>query len=145
MDPFIVVAGFVMVGVTLEIFFTSIVDFMRNKDVRLPGVSYLWMFPIYAVVPLFFILGLMLFPGLSIFIRALFYMLMFYLWEYISGYTIKKIVGKSPWDYSNHKIRIHRRNYSTNLHGLVCLEYAPIWYAYGIIGEYYFLFLMHIA
>ncbi|MCH8326119.1 MAG: hypothetical protein IIB83_06125 [Bacteroidetes bacterium] len=66
----------------------------------------------------------------------------FYLLEFISGYLIKKAVGVSPWNYENYSLKIFGKKYKSNLKGLICLEYAPLWYLGGIIGEFYFKFLM---
>tara|TARA_B100000683_G_C12371318_1_gene507303 strand:+ start:600 stop:752 length:153 start_codon:yes stop_codon:yes gene_type:complete len=45
------IIGFIFIGVTMEVIFTSIMDFIKDKDPRLKGETYLWMLPIYAVLP----------------------------------------------------------------------------------------------
>jgi len=79
---------------------------------------------------------------LNIFMKAIIYMLAFYLLEFISGYVIKIIMGVSPWNYRGYNIKIFGKEYKANYKGLICLEYAPIWYIYGIAGEYLIKFLM---
>jgi hypothetical protein len=133
--------GFILAGITLEVFWTSILDFIKSKNPRLTGVTYLWMFPIYALVPFIYIFVLWQFQNANIFLKGIIYMLGFYVLEFISGYLIKKAVGKSPWNY-NRTIKIFGKRYKTHLDGLICLEYAPIWYLYGIFGEYYFKYLI---
>lgn len=135
------IIGFVLVGVTMEIFWTSILDAIKNKDPKLTGTSYLWMFPIYAVVPFFYVLVLEYFPDTNIFLKGFIYMSLFYLLEFVSGYIVKTLVGISPWDYNGYSIKFHGRKYKSNFMGLICLQYAPVWYIYGIIGEYYFNYL----
>jgi len=135
------IIGFVLVGVTMEIFWTSILDAIKNKDPKLTGTSYLWMFPIYAVVPFFYVLVLEYFPDTNIFLKGFIYMSLFYLLEFVSGYIVKTLVGVSPWDYNGYSIKFHGRKYKSNFMGLICLQYAPVWYIYGIIGEYYFNYL----
>jgi uncharacterized membrane protein len=135
------IIGFVLVGVTMEIFWTSILDAIKNKDPKLTGTSYLWMFPIYAVVPFFYVLVLEYFPDTNIFLKGFIYMSLFYILEFVSGYIVKTLVGVSPWDYNGYSIKFHGRKYKSNFMGLICLQYAPVWYIYGIIGEYYFNYL----
>lgn len=141
MNLLVTIAGFVLGGITLEVFWTSISNYRRKKDFRLKGHSYLWMFPVYAIVPFIYMFSLNFLSDYSIFIRGLFYMFAFYLLEYLSGYLIKKIIGQSPWDYSNRSIKIFGKKFKSNFHGLICLEYGPVWYIYGILFEFYFLFL----
>jgi hypothetical protein len=133
------IIGFILVGITLEVFWTSVLDFIKSKNPRLTGVTYLWMFPIYALVPFIYIL-LSQFQA-NIFLKGILYMLGFYILEFVSGFLIRKAVGKSPWNY-NRTIKIFGKRYKTSFNGLICLEYAPIWYLYGILGEYYFKYLI---
>ena len=35
------------VGISVEVFFTSIHDYIKTRDIAFRGRSYLWMFPIY--------------------------------------------------------------------------------------------------
>jgi hypothetical protein len=136
--------GFIFIGITMEVFWTSILNSIKTKDPRLTGKTYLWMFPMYAVVPFIYMFVLARFPGINIFVRGLIYMFGFYLLEFISGFLIKKTVGVSPWNYENYSIKIFGKKHKSNLLGLICLEYAPIWYLYGIIGEFCFIFLMNL-
>ena len=137
-----VIFGFVLMGITLEIFWTSIIDSTKKGDLKLTGKTYLWMFPVYAIVPLIYILILPEFNHTNIFFRGIIYMFSFYLLEFISGWLIKKLVKVSPWDYEGYSINIFGKKYKSNINGLICLEYAPIWFLYGILGEFYFKFLI---
>ena len=84
-----------------------------------------------------------LFPGYPWWFRGLTYMVLILSWEYLSGFAIKKLVGVAPWDYSTDKTydgvgskkRFH-------IHGLICLEYAPVWFIEGLIAEWVYLFLL---
>ncbi len=147
MKTIIPLIGFILMGITLEVFWTSILNHLKERKknkVKLIGVTYLWMFPIYAIVPIFYLLTLNLPPHISIFIRGLIYFCLFYILEFTSGWIIKKSVGESPWDYSNKKIKLFGKEFKSNFKGLICLQYAPIWYIYGILGELYYLFLINI-
>lgn len=136
------IIGFVLLGITMEVFWTSILNSIKTKNPRLTGKTYLWMFPIYAIVPFIYIFVLKYFPEINIFIRGIIYMFSFYFLELISGFLIKKMVGVSPWNYKGRSIKIFSKKYKLNFLGLIYIEYAPIWYLYGIIGEIYFIFLM---
>lgn len=71
-------------------------------------------------------------------------MLAFYLLEFLSGYLIRLAVGVSPWNYEEFYLKIGERKFNSHYKGLICLEFAPIWYIYGIKGEYYFRYLMRL-
>jgi len=137
------IIGFVLMGITLEVFWTSIFNYKKTKNPRLIGHTYLWMFLIYSVVPFIYIFVLNNLNS-SIYLRSIIYMVSFYLLEFIFWYLIRKFVGVSPWDYSNYFIKIFGKKYKSNFLGLVCVEYAPIWYLYGVVGELYFLFLINL-
>lgn len=139
-----IILSFILVGITLEVFWTSILDSIRTRNPKLTGKTYLWMFPIYALVPFIFLFGLKYFQDINIFIKAFIYMFMFYTLEFITGYIIRKIVGVSPWNYRGYNIKIFGKEYKANYKGLICLEYAPIWYLYGIMGEYFIKFLINL-
>lgn len=139
-----IMASFIAVGITLEVFWTAIINSIKSKDRKLTGKTYLWMFPIYALVPFIYIFGMKYMQDINIFIKAIIYMLAFYLLELSTGYIIRKIVGVSPWNYRGYEIKIFEKEYKANYKGLICLEYAPIWYLYGIMGEYFIKFLMNL-
>ncbi len=138
------IIGFVLIGITMEVFWASILNSIKTKNPRLTGETYLWMFLIYAIVPFIYIFVLAHFQGTNIFIKGIIYMFAFYLLEFVSGFLIKKAVGVSPWNYEDYSIKIFGKKYKSNLYGLICLEHAPIWYLYGIMGEFYFIFLMNL-
>ena len=102
------------------------------------------MFPIYAIVPFVYLFVLGNFQEINIFARGIIYMFNFYLLEFTAGFLIKRLVGKSPWNYEGRSIRMLGKKYKTNFMGLVCLEYALPFYILGIIGEYIYIYLMGI-
>jgi len=138
------VIGCVSLGISLEVFWTSLDNYFKTKDVRLIGKSYLWMFLIYALVPFIYLFVLHFFGNNSIFIRAIIYMFAFFVLEYCTGLIIKLIVGKSPWNYSGYTINFFGKHIKSEINGLVCLQYAPIWYLYGLFFEYCFKILINI-
>ncbi|HLD79441.1 MAG TPA: hypothetical protein VJA18_02680, partial [Candidatus Nanoarchaeia archaeon] len=63
------------------------------------------------------------------------------IWEYTSGYTIKKIVGIAPWNYAEKTADGIGSPKQFHLHGLVCAEYIPLWFIGGLVAETLYLFL----
>lgn len=125
------------IGLTTEIIFTAlkkiVVDFgnHRTLDLSLSGKTYVWMFFIYGLIP---ILGDFIYPKVkqwkTIF-RLLFYVVLIYLIEFLSGGTLKLILGKCPWEYT------------TGIHilGIIRLDYFMFWicFIYGVEKIYLYL------
>ncbi len=128
-------------GVAMEVFWTSLIGFIRKKNPVLRGYSSLWMFPIYGCVFFIILLGQTFFPSFNIFIRGLIYTALILTWEYFSGFFLKKVFGEAPWDYSNKEIKIGHIKKKTNFHGLICLNWAWIWYIGSLIAEWLYVFL----
>ena len=135
MTSITLIVGFIFIGITMEVIATSIMDFIKNRDPRLKGETYLWMLPIYAVVPNIYFLVTSTFGELGWIVKGFIYMAAFYLLELIAGLLIKALVGVSPWNY---------KNYRYNFKEVICLEYAPVWFIYGVVGELYYEFLLTI-
>ncbi|NLK01137.1 MAG: hypothetical protein GX318_07870 [Clostridia bacterium] len=95
-----------------------------SGDPRLSGWTYLWMLPIY---------------GLAVFlepihdyirdihwsIRGTLYMVLIFTVEYAAGGLLREFIGVCPWNY----------NTPLAINGLVRLDYAPAWFAAGLIFE----------
>lgn len=111
-------------GWGLEIFWTGI-NSIKNGDRTLKGNSSLWMFPIYGM-------GIFLEPIINIMsvfpivLRGVVYMLCIFLAEYASGMILKKY-SACPWDYSFSVYSVQ---------GVIRLDYAPVWFAVGLIYEW---------
>lgn len=48
---FVEIIGFIFIGITMEVICTSVMDYIKLRDPRLKGETYLWMLPVYASVP----------------------------------------------------------------------------------------------
>jgi uncharacterized membrane protein len=59
--------------------------------------------------------------------RAAVYAAGFMLVEYAAGWLLRRLTGVCPWDYTG-RARWH-------VHGLVRLEYAPLWALFGLALE----------
>jgi len=116
----------------MEVAFTALVDFRGKRDPRLAGHTTLWMFPIYALV----------YPALNAlwpriaawpwFARGLLYVPLIYAVEYASGWLIRKSTGRCPWDYGKARWSVH---------GLIRLDFAPLWLGAGFLFEKLYLYL----
>jgi len=53
--------------------------------------------------------------------------------EYVSGAVIRRLAGRSPWDYSGAALSVG---------GLIRLDYAPLWFGLGLLFERVYLFLL---
>ena len=117
-----------LLGWSAEIVWTAATDLPRRqpRDWRLRGHTSLWMFPIYGLAaPLYepahdFLRS---WPWVA---RGVLYLLGIWAVEYATGWLLRRLTGKCPWDYS------HLRGH---VHGLVALEYAPVWFAFGLALE----------
>ena len=122
------------VGVTFEIIFTSITTFSRKRDQSFKGYSYLWMLPIYALVyPTLTLLWPFIHDWLFL-LRGLLYIILIYIAEYSTGWLLRQMLGKCPWekDYIGKQWAIN---------GLIRLDYAPAWFITALLFEYLYLFL----
>lgn len=114
-----------LLGWCWEVVWTAVTEKVSGKqrDWRLMGHSYIWMFPIY---------GLLAPVGEPIhnalrsqfwLLRGLVYLLGIWAVEYITGWLLRRFTGKCPWDYSQ---------YRWNIQGIITLEYAPVWFVFGL-------------
>jgi uncharacterized membrane protein len=121
------------VGTGLEVFFTGLSS-LRKRNVRLTGHSYLWMFPIYGLAyPLFH----WLWPVVGewpLVVRGLLYVVIFFALEYTSGWLLRRLVGVCPWEEGYRAARC-------GVHGLIRLDYAPVWVAVVLLFERIYLWL----
>lgn len=119
---------FALFGLLIEVFFTAGGGLIMKQNWNLRGHTSPWMMPVYGL------LGVCILPiseplkrrGIPFLFRAVLYMLLIFLVEYIAG-VLFQLLGLSVWDYSNHRL---------NLHGHITLLYAPFWLFLGLWVEY---------
>ena len=123
-------------GWCLEVLFTSTESIMAG-DWRLMGKTSLLMFPIYGMGALLGPIGQAIDRWISdapmgilsikdrIFRHGMLYMVLIFVAEYISGAWLRAR-GICPWDYSGRH---------SNIHGLIRLDFAPLWFATGLLFE----------
>lgn len=123
---------FGIIGIFLEIFFTSIRNFIKKKDKSLKGISSLWMFFIYGFIYFIILFGVTYISEYNIIFRGLIYMLSFYVLEFCSGGILKRF-NIIPWDYSPYT--------KFNFKGIIRLDFAPLWFIGGLMFETIYLYL----
>ncbi len=119
---------FIKCGITgccLELLWTSFRG-VRKKDYKLIGQTSVWMFPIYGMASVIKSVS----RGLKkrhkdMLERGVIYTMGIYAVEYTTGSLLKR-KNRCPWDYSNSRY---------NINGLVRLDYAPLWFAVGLMYE----------
>lgn len=112
-----------LTGWCLEILFTSFGAF-RRRDMRLQGVTSLWMFPIYGLAVIIKPFAHMLHHK-SIVHRGLVYMTGIFIAEYLAGGFLKKR-RLCPWNYHFS---------SWQFKDVIRLDYAPLWFLVGLLYE----------
>lgn len=115
------------IGITVEIFFTAIYDFLTlaTHDLSLKGHSYIWMFFIYGTAALAFPPFMKILVHIKWWGRGLFFGFGILVAEYITGAILRYTTGFCPWEY---KIGMH-------IDGLVRLDYYPFWVIFAIGTE----------
>ncbi|CDE46050.1 putative uncharacterized protein [Clostridium sp. CAG:411] len=111
-------------GWCLECFWTGLGSIITASDKTLPCRTSVWMFPIYGTAMLIVPISKRL-KGKSILIRGGIYTILIFLVEFITG-SILSFFHLCPWDYSQAKFQIH---------GLIRLDYAPVWFLTGLFFE----------
>jgi len=112
------------IGWAIELFATSLGNLHKNGDRRLMGNTSLLMFPIYGMAAAMAPIGKVLCKR-NILIRGSVYMTLIFATEYTTGRILRHF-GVCPWDYSDAPL---------NIDGLIRLDYAPAWFAAGLIFE----------
>lgn len=122
-----------VLGWCLEVIFTSVESILAH-DWRLMGRTSLLMFPIYGCGA--FLPGIgagvdrwigqeKLRPVDRFFRHGFLYMVLIFAAEYVSGAWLRAR-GMCPWDYTGSR---------TSIHGLIRLDFAPLWFGTGILFE----------
>lgn len=112
-----------LLGWYLEISFTAFHAF-RKRDFRLPGITSIWMFPIYGLAAFLTPLSRMLRNHNFIF-RGLVYTGLIFTGEFLTGKWLNKR-ELCPWNYARSK---------WNLGSVIRLDYAPCWFITGLLFE----------
>ncbi|MGI5860970.1 MAG: putative ABC transporter permease [Myxococcales bacterium] len=112
-------------GWCLEVLFTGVSAVIFERDRAATGKTYLWMLPIYGATAL---LLERLHDAMSapLIVRALVYLLVIYLAELSTGWALRRLLGRCPWDYTGRGL---------NFRGLIRFDYAPAWFLVALLFE----------
>ena len=115
-----------MFGLTLEVLFTALREFITKKNYNLMGHTSIWMFPIYAFGLTY---GFVFIKEIIPYDIIRYCSYPFWIWgvEIIIGYPATKL-GIRIWDY---------RYLSDNKHwrGIISYVHFPVWILFGILVE----------
>ncbi len=112
-----------LLGWCMEILFTSLGS-LRRRDLRLLGTTSVWMFPIYGSAALLRPVSRLL-KNAPAWFRGLSYMSLIFSAEFLTGTFLEKH-SLCPWNY---------RRSRWNVRQLIRLDYAPCWFAAGLLFE----------
>ena len=118
-------------GMTFEVFFVAITNLFLGTPLfneplwSLTGKTYVWMFPIYVMIPVLFGLLLKYIKDKPLALRLIIYTLIIYVAEFSSGFLLEQITGKCPWEYTT----------GWHIMGYIRLDYAPSWLIFSFIIE----------
>jgi len=120
-----------LAGWCSEIVTTGLRSPSRDRNRRLTGHTYLWMFPIYGSAALLFepAYAAARGRGWPWWYRGLIWTAGIYVTEAASGELIRLLTGEIPWDYRRAR---GRRPVPLNWRGLVRPAYAPTWFVVGL-------------
>jgi hypothetical protein len=108
-------------GICTEIFFVAFMNLINNEPFcneplwSLTGKTYVWMFPIYALIPILGGLLFRYFRPYPLLLRLLGYTLLIFTVESIAGFLLDQLTGKCPWEYTK----------GWHIMGYIQLEYTP--------------------
>lgn len=112
-------------GWVLEVLFTGAGSALK-RDRSATARTYLWMHPIYGGTALALEEVSARLKPLPRPLRALAYTALIFAAEYGTGWVLKRLLGRCPWDYSPHPFSVH---------GFIRLDYAPAWYLTALLFE----------
>ncbi|RNC28540.1 MAG: hypothetical protein AWM53_01520 [Candidatus Dichloromethanomonas elyunquensis] len=112
-----------LIGWYSEIIWTGLDSLVRG-DLRLMGFTNLWMFFIYGCAvflePLHDNITDWRWP-----IRGIFWLILIWGIEYLTGSLLHRILGVYPWHYSD----------PLAVNGLITFTFAPVWFVGGLLFE----------
>lgn len=119
---------FALLGLNLEVIFTSVAGLVLNGNYNLRGHTSLWMMLDYGLLGILtpWLRDFLVIRRIPLIGRAFVYMIGIYVVEYFSGMLFHRVIGLEIWDYSSLPL---------NLDGQITLLYAPFWYGLSLIIE----------
>lgn len=113
-----------LVGWVTETLFTGL-DSLLKGDLTMRAWTYIWMFPIYGLMILLEPVHDLI-RKWPVVLRGGVYTIMIFGIEYTTGWIIRELIGKCPWDYGIGPYSID---------GLITLRFIPVWFVGGLLFE----------
>lgn len=113
-----------LVGWVAETLFTGLGSLLKG-DLTMHAWTYIWMFPIYGLM-------ILLEPvhdrirNLPVVFRGGVYTVIIFGIEYLTGWILRELIGRCPWDYGTGPYIID---------GLINLSFIPVWFIGGLAFE----------
>ncbi len=117
-------ARFLFYGVAgwcIEVLFTGLWALLVERNRAAAARTYLWMFPIYGAGGLLLEVTADVVAPLPLLLRGIIYAV-----EATSGWLLRVLIGRCPWDYTGR---------GWHIRGLIRLDYAPAWYALALLFD----------
>lgn len=124
-------------GMATEIFFVAFTNLFTGQPLwdeplwSLTGKTYVWMFPIYALIPLAGRYLMLPLANRPLWLRLLIYTAAILSVEFVSGWLLDLITGSCPWEYTT----------GWHVMGYIRLDYAPAWAFFAWLVERLFMYL----
>lgn len=112
-----------LLGWCLEITFTAFHAF-RRRDLKLPGNTSIWMFPIYGLAAFLAPISRLL-KNRNFIFRGFVYSALIFTGEYVTGLWLNRR-DLCPWNYGHSKWNIAK---------VIRLDYLPCWFTAGLLFE----------
>ncbi|HHZ65412.1 TPA: hypothetical protein EYO57_10695 [Candidatus Poribacteria bacterium] len=119
-------------GMTSEIFFVALTHAVNGEGIynepvwSLTGKTYVWMFPIYTLIPLIAGPLFQKVGSLHAILRVLIYTTLIFTVEFTSGFLLDQLTGKCPWEYTT----------GWHVMGYIRLDFTPAWMFFSFIVEW---------
>jgi len=113
-----------LVGWVAETLFTGLGSLFTG-DLTMRAWTYIWMFPIYGLM-------ILLEPvhdrirNLAVVFRGGVYTIIIFGIEYTTGWILRELIGKCPWNYGIGPYSID---------GLIKISFIPVWFIGGLLFE----------
>lgn len=117
-----------LLGIAIEVIWTALYEklFEHKPGWDLKGTTYVWMMPVYGLTVVLYEPVYHAIDELGWMWRGLIYAIGILVVEYVVGFVLRKI-DRCPWDYTDAT--------RFQIHGLIRLDYAPLWFALGLALE----------
>lgn len=118
-------------GMATEIFFVAFSNLVFHTPLweeplwSLTGKTYVWMFPIYALIPVIGGPLMRRMRGQHVLVRLLVYTTVLLAVEFATGWALDMLTGKCPWEYTS----------GLHLMGYAKLDNAPFWAVFCYLVE----------